>query len=165
MADEQSKVLTWGEKRIKLLDVAKAQKLLLIMVTIQVALYVAMIAVMGEPLISGVLALLWLIAAVTAIVQTVRLSLASGGNIVLAVIGGLAMLFPVLGLLLMLGVNSRATTLLKVAGVPVGMLGVSASNMARLRAGTCAHCGYDLKGIEKTTCPECGKTPQLPVVS
>lgn len=49
---------------------------------------------------------------------------------------------------------------------PVVLLGAAAWNSAAKRSnqhlhGVCKHCSYDLRGVEHSTCPECGKVSRL----
>jgi hypothetical protein len=102
------------------------------------------------------LGLLFLVVAVLIVVQTVRLAIASGRNPVIAVIAGLFMLVPLLGLVLVASADRRASNILKQNGARVGLLGVSGAEMLKLTQGYCHGCGYPLVGLVAPVCPECG---------
>lgn len=166
MDDMYSKTVQSGGKRIYLVKVARAQRMLILLVLGALCAYGLLMSMrmVSPQLASGpgalvvftIIALLYLGICIAAVVQTVRLSIASGGNVVLAVVMGVFMIVPCLGLLLMLVANQRATTLLKQAGVNVGFMGVAADEMGKLIEGACAKCGYDLRGLAGGVCPECG---------
>lgn len=132
--------------------------LLLVLLT----LYAAMIG--GACIFGGlgkepgsILVLCFLLVSIACIVQTVRLAYAVGSSIVLAVIGGLLMLMPVAGIFLLAMTNQRATRLLRQHGARVGFMGVSKEDMNKLLLGACSGCGYDIRGLPSTVCPECGR--------
>lgn len=153
-----------GRKRINLVKLARAQRTLVLIVLVSLCLYAVRFAIAFAPPLGANGALVFLIVLllahlgvwIAAIVCTVRLSLAAGGNVVLAVIGGLLMLVPLLSLVLLLMVNLRATAILKRHGVKVGLLGAGPDEMRKLVEGACAGCGYSLEGLRSEVCPECG---------
>lgn len=79
----------------------------------------------------------------------------------MSVLLGLAMAVPCVGLLLLVVVNSLVDDVLKHEGVKVGLLGVGAAEMHKLRIGVCRGCGYDLRGLLRAVCPECGKAVRV----
>jgi hypothetical protein len=165
-----------GQRRVSLLKVAKIQKTLIWMILLQMLLYASQIAVAIFGVASranfgwvfaGIFSLLFVGIWVVCVVQAVRLAHISGTNIVIAVLVGIFMIVPLLGLLLIAAANGRATRLLQKHGVRVGFMGVTAEEMNKLVMGACRGCGYDLRGLTGTVCPECGtpleqQPPPLP---
>src|SRR5262245_11148186 len=155
-----SREISVGRRRVNLVRLAQAQRLLLRLVLGMLGIYGSMMCY--PSLIGGarwpvpVLALLFLVIAVLIVVQTVRLAIASGRSPVIAVIAGLFMLVPLLGLILVASADRRASNLLKQNGARVGFLGVSAAEMLKLTQGYCHGCGYPLEGLVAPVCPECG---------
>lgn len=149
-------------KRINLLRVAKIQRLLLLLILAMIGCYIAMLTVSRvlppqfAPLIVMCVTIIYWVLVITSIVTTVRLALALGGNVVMACLGGVAMLIPVIGLILLAVRNARASHVLKQHGVRVGLLGVPPEEMHKLRLGGCSACGYSLAGLPAGNCPECG---------
>jgi len=100
---------------------------------------------------------------VCVIVGVVSLMRALRRNIVWIVLCGFAMLMPLLGLLILLSINSQATRHLREAGIKVGFMGVSDEVVRRATsANICQSCGYDLTGNESGVCPECGTAVARP---
>src|SRR6185369_11965861 len=124
-----SREISVGRRRVNLVRLAQAQRLLLRLVLAMLGIYFTMMCypslVGGGRWPLGVLAVLFLIVAVLIVVQTVRLAISSGRNPVVAVIAGLFMLVPLLGLILVASADRRASKLLKQNGAKVGFLGVS----------------------------------------
>jgi hypothetical protein len=152
-------------KRINLVKLAEAQKRLLRVIVayfmlplgftflIQVLPPMGMLSLVAE----RVLVVLMLGMAVAAIVFAVRMGIAYGLHPMIGVLGGLALVIPCAGILLLLVLNQYVTDTLEQAGVKVGLLGVGTEQMQKLRIGICRECGYDLRGLPSSTCPECGK--------
>ncbi|MBS0198025.1 MAG: hypothetical protein JSR77_14810 [Planctomycetes bacterium] len=159
MNDTFSRSVVKGKKRIYLVKVARAQRVLLWCVLASLAMSVGYTVLAAS--INNVV-ILWLClagymgAVIVSIVQTVRVARATGTNIVVAIIGGLLMFFPCLGLLLMALANQRATRILTDNGAKVGFMGVQPDQMHMLIEGACPKCGYDIRGLPEPTCPECG---------
>ncbi len=98
--------------------------------------------------------------ALVGMVTTVRLSLAMGTSVTVAVASVVILLLPVLGALVLLSFSNQATIILQLAGAKVGMMGVSPAERDKLRKGHCRGCGYNRVGLEVLAeCPECGRTP------
>lgn len=95
--------------------------------------------------------------AIVSIVLIARMAIVYGVHPALGVLGGLAIVLPCIGLILLLLLNQRVTSTLKAAGCKVGLMGVSKDEMHKLRMGVCSGCGYDLRGLTQATCPECGR--------
>lgn len=154
-----SREVSVGRRRVNLVRLAKAQRLLLRLVLGMIALYIA--AGVFPHVFAGVLGgslfyLLFLVVGVLIVVQTVRLALASGRNPVMAVFLGIGMLVPLLGLVLVASTDRRASSILRENGARVGFLGVGETEMLKLTQGYCHGCGYPLVGLVGPVCPECG---------
>lgn len=70
-------------------------------------------------------------------------------------IGALFGLVPILGLLPAASGCGVIHVLMNKLGLPVGWLGPSAADIAKLRHGVCHQCGYDLVMLTADRCPEC----------
>jgi uncharacterized membrane protein len=152
-------------KRVYLVKVARAQRVLIYLVLGVALCYLGAIMSLSTLARSSgwntmmILTTLVLAAAALAIcgiVQTVRLATAAGESVVIAALVGVGMLFPIMGAVLLLLINGRATGLLKSNGVSVGLMGVSEAEMRKLIIGACPTCGYDIRGLQSPQCPECG---------
>ena len=176
MNDDQpagaDRIVTVGGKRLNLVRIAGAQRLLInmfgLLTLVNFAILFSGTVVRGagssvQAVFTIFVLLLNLVAVVGVIIASARLAKATGSNLFLAIIGGLLTLVPILGLLLLLAANARATRVLKRHGVPVGFLGVSKAQVARLREGACKSCGYDIRGLKAGVCPECGAALSNPV--
>lgn len=157
-------------KRIDLVKLAVTQKQLLWCVLARIGLEVAGLTLTGgggQALgtagmigVGGYL-LASLAIAVVSIVFIARMAIAYGIHPAMGILGGLAIVLPCVGLIMLLLLNQRVTNTLKAAGCKVGLMGVSATEMNKLRLGICPGCGYDLRGLSGSACPECG-TPLAP---
>jgi hypothetical protein len=164
--DASGKVVTGASgRRVNLVRVAKAQRVLLWLLVATLVIMLGRCAGTGAmgtrgsppdlvPLIA--LALLQLAVGIALIVQPVRLSLATGGGIVIAVMVGILGMIPVVNLLVMLMYSHRATRILRRNGVHVGLLGVGKDEWTKMVGGSCLACGYDVRGLPASVCPECG---------
>jgi hypothetical protein len=160
--EEASRETLVGRRRVNLVRLARAQRTLLRLVLAMLALYISMPFI--APVFAGVggevgMILYVLVLAalgVCIVVQTVRLSMASGDHPALAVIVGLLMLVPLAGLIVVAIVDRGASRTLKTNGARVGLMGVSAAEMTKLTEGYCHKCGYPLAGLTANLCPECG---------
>lgn len=127
----------------QLVRIAKAQKLLLLGVLCNVVVNALFIATKGvraskpSGLPLNVLLLVLGIAAMVLIwIAVIRLPLAlkTGGAWTLAVITLLLSWVPLIGLLMMLLLSGRATSTLKLAEIPVGLMGVRRDHLDQLEA-------------------------------
>ncbi len=163
MADAPDpRTLKKGRKTVNLLRVAQCQRGLVLCVAALVFIQLFNVFV-GQSLgarygmwaiFPGMLA--YLAASITAIVFTTRLALAMGSHPALAALGAVLMLMPCANILLLLGVNGRATSLLKKHGIKIGLLGPPPTEYPKLYQNACPECGYDLSGNLTGVCPECG---------
>lgn len=156
-------IIVGRSRRVNLVRLARAQRLLLRLVLAMLALYFGFMFLPRlipyrnvMSIVFPAMLVLFLIVGVLIIVQTVRLAIASGRSPIAAAIAGVFMLVPLVGLLLVASANGRATRLLREHGAKVGFLGVTAGEMLKLTNGYCHGCGYPLEGLAGTVCPECG---------
>jgi hypothetical protein len=112
--------------REDLLKVAKYQKGILVCILVYI------LAVAGQfalPLqIRPLVGLGVLVVGLVAAVFTIRLAMKTHGT-VLGIILGVLCLVPILGLLILLLVNQKATTVLQLNGIKVGLLGADLSSL------------------------------------
>lgn len=112
--------------REDLLKVAKYQKGILVCILVYI------LAVAGQfalpPQIRPLVGLGVLVVGLIAAVFTIRLAMKTHGTI-LGIILGLLCLLPILGLLILLLVNQKATTVLQLNGIKVGLLGADLSSL------------------------------------
>ncbi|RLS75390.1 MAG: hypothetical protein DWI00_07795 [Planctomycetota bacterium] len=112
--------------REDLLKVAKYQKGILVCILVYI------LAVAGQfalPLqIRPLVGLGVLVVGLIAAVFTIRLAMKTHGT-VLGIILGILCLVPILGLLILLLVNQKATTVLQLNGIKVGLLGADLSSL------------------------------------
>jgi hypothetical protein len=109
-----------------LLKVAKYQKGILVCILVYI------LAVAGQfalpPQIRPLVGLGVLVVGLIAAVFTIRLAMKTHGTI-LGIILGVLCLVPILGLLILLLVNQKATTVLQLNGIKVGLLGADLSSL------------------------------------
>jgi len=112
--------------REDLLKVAKYQKGILVCILVYI------LAVAGQfalpPQIRPLVGLGVLVVGLIAAVFTIRLAMKTHGTI-LGIILGVLCLVPILGLLILLLVNQKATTVLQLNGIKVGLLGADLSSL------------------------------------
>lgn len=154
-----SKLLRHGDKFLDLVKIAKGQKALLYCILANILvmfLFVGLAA--GAPAGVAIFGnLIYFAMWIVSMVFFARLALATGHHIVTVVIACIAMIIPLVGLLVLLSVNGKATQYLKMGGAKVGLLGVSERELVKLYAGACSNCGYSLRDLQGNLCPECGK--------
>lgn len=150
----------WVVSGIDLLTVARRQRLILWLLTAQLALYVMALVQYsgrGAHVYELVRAALYLGTAIAIIVVVVQLMSALRMNILERSLGAIFSFTPCLSLFVLLSVNGRATKALTAAGLRVGFWGVSDESVRRvLGRYVCRTCGYSLVGNTSGRCPECG---------
>lgn len=154
--------LRQGNKLLNAVVIAKAQKWLLWLVLGMVITYTGIfVGSMQHPAIALAVGVIYLALVACSMVMVGRLARAVGYSWVSVVLLCLGLLFPLIGLLIVLSINGRATTLIKLTGAKVGFMGVPEREMHKLYAGVCSGCGYSLKDLVGDVCPECGAHVQL----
>jgi hypothetical protein len=113
-------------------SIAHWQRLMILGILLQILLLagcygLAQVSTLAAQIGMGIFALLSLATAVSGIVLAFHVY-----GVVWAVIGGIFTLIPCLGVLLLLRVNSEATTRLQEHGVTVGLLGADPDSIAPL---------------------------------
>lgn len=154
-----SKLLRQGDKFLDLVKIAKRQKALIYCILGYILALVALVGMgfANSPILAIFGYLIYFAIGITSLVCFVRLALAVGHHVVVIVIACLASIIPLVGLLVLLSVNGRASMFLKMGGAKVGLLGVSERELVKLYAGACSNCGYSLRDLQGNLCPECGK--------
>lgn len=152
------RLLRQGSKLLNLVAIAKAQKGLLWLVLGLIMMYVVQFTVIsaGSPALTLAFAALYFVVMLVSMFMVGRLARAIGYNWFVVVVACLLLVVPLINLLIILSVNGRASMLLKLTGVKVGLMGVSERDMPRLYAGACSDCGYSLRDLVGDKCPECG---------
>lgn len=144
--------------------VARAQRQLLycvgLMILVQIAsalLYsLASPPSVVEPL-EALVSCSGLVLSLIALVFAVQLMAATGMHILVRALLVVLLFAPCINLLVLLGINHRATKLLRRAGVRVGLLGARDEDVIRrISSLHCRNCGYLLVGNVSGICPECG---------
>lgn len=144
---------------LNLRTVAREQRRLLLFILAQLGLYLTMaVSPRGGEQIMLLLGPLILVALnIIILICSLRLLAAVGIGLGWRIIAAVLLFAPCISLLIMLGVNQRATRALRKAGLKVGLLGVKDVDVVRiLSAYRCHICGYDLHGNVSGRCPECG---------
>jgi len=106
--------------------IAVRQRAIMYCILANIALYVVVFAASAGnlPLVAGIAALGVFAVAITAAVFIFMLSLAVY-NLAAGIVLGILTLVPLLGLLVLLMINSKATKILRAHGVRVGLLGAN----------------------------------------
>lgn len=155
------------KRRINLVRLAEAQTKVRVLIICQLLLFMFGVLALGvispgSPKLYGivlnVVCLLWVSLTGAMMVFASRMATAYGFHWAEGMAVGLLPLIPCLGLILTIIVSGHVSRVLERAGARVGLLGVSSSEMRKLRIGICRGCGYDLRGLPSSTCPECGST-------
>ncbi len=159
---ERSRTVYRSGERIYLVRVAQTQRVLLLTLLAQILLLIVWFVAGGlapRPLrtIAGmVVSLGFLYLSLGAAGSAFNLVRATGLGTLAALLVCVAAFFPFLGILVLSLINQRAIVLIRTHGARVGFLGVPPSEMIRLVEGACPACGYDLRGLPPSVCPECG---------
>ncbi len=107
-----------------------------------------------------VVSLVWLGLMLTTAVFVVFVLVAMRTSVVSIVLHVLLVFF--IAPLVLLSVVSSAGRVLRLAGAEMGFVGVSRTEVDKLRPGHCRGCGYDRTGIELLEpCPECRRVPMV----
>ncbi len=94
---------------------------------------------------------------IVGLVLAVQLMAACGMRLLTRIVLVVLLFAPCINLLVLLGINHRATRLLRTAGVRVGLLGARDEDVLRhISSLHCRNCGYLLVGNVSGICPECG---------
>ena len=108
------------------MKVAKYQKGILVCILIYIVAVVGQFAL--PPQLRQLVGLGVLVVGLIAAVFTILLAMKTHGT-VLGIILGLLCIVPILGLLILLVVNQKATTVLQCNGIKVGLLGADLSSL------------------------------------
>lgn len=153
---------TGNAERVDLVKLAKAQQQLLHAIGLVFLLLVAQIAAMAwvEERSLARWAFLGLTAmqlamSLATISLAVRMSRAAAVGWGMTASLCVALLVPFLNIMMLAVLNSRVLSLLGQRRVKIGLMGVPRDELRKLVEGTCV-CGYDLRGLERPVCPECG---------
>lgn len=94
---------------------------------------------------------------VAVLVATIQFSRALRTHPLIIALLLLPMVHPFINLVVLMFDNSRASRILRKAGIPVGLLGARDEDIFRMLAPhVCRKCGYDLTGNTSGQCSECG---------
>ncbi|MBX3385851.1 MAG: zinc ribbon domain-containing protein [Phycisphaeraceae bacterium] len=167
LARRRPKKVRQGKHLVDPVPVARLQRYAIVTVLVGIVIYFSFFALaiagtagrgQGTVMIGVMFVnVLLFLSGIATIVVAAMLAYRLKYNVLSIVFICLLMLIPLVGLLLLLSINGRATTILRVTGAQVGLIGVSKAEMPKLYEGTCAHCGYDLLQLGSADrCPECG---------
>lgn len=148
---------------INLIRVAQRQRTLLWIILAAVLVYPLAIALATVSPVGGAIVLLFQLGLqIAGLVQVVRLFAALKTGIMLRIIYIVLLFIPLINLVVLLVASGQATSVLKLAGANVGLMGVPKSEYPKLTEGNCRGCGYDRRGLELLQpCPECGRQPRI----
>ena len=154
----------WFVGDLDLRAIAQRQRELLWIILASIVLYfTGMLTMLDIPWLGFVFLALMLLLSIYAIVCVLRLQGALCTHVVWRVVTAILIFAPCIGLLILLGVNGRATTALQRAGLKVRFMGVRDDEVVKLLSSNrCSHCGYLLIGIPSERCPECGEPIAAP---
>jgi hypothetical protein len=120
--------------------VALIQKTLIYIIVAQLALQIGVLVSPVETDLQAMIALLLVFALLAAVVAgfiaTILLALATRRGVAAVVLMAIGSLIPLIGLLVLLRINMRATRQLRDAGLHVGLMGVSGRALRGLKAAT-----------------------------
>jgi len=142
----------------ELLAIARTQRLLLwhVLALVLITATQCVSPVNAPPGIAALKLSVYAVVTLLTITQAVRLSIACGGSGAMTWVAALLLFIPLVNFALLASLNARATELLRANGIRVGVMGAPAGELAKLRPGVCRACGYDLTGLDRQPCPECG---------
>ena len=148
----------WKVGKLDLRAIAKRQRQLLwIILASLIFQFSSLVAVDAFPWAPVVFLVLIALLNICGIVCVLRLQAAQGTHIAWRIATAIVLFAPCINLLILLTVNSRATTTLQRTGLKVGFMGVRDDQVVRYLSGNlCRHCGYLLVGSVSERCPECG---------
>ncbi len=151
----------WVRDNLDLRTIARRQRNILWLILAQLIAYFSMIGFdvpRYGPMVGLIPVAFYLLTMLAIVIVVMQLMAALRIHIVWRIIAVVLCLAPCVSLLLLLSINSRATSALQAAGLKVGLLGVSDDQVVRLlSAYTCRGCGYSLVGNTSGVCPECGR--------
>jgi hypothetical protein len=108
-------------------QVAQRQRWLLLVILAYILLIIGFgfAVASGKPDVAATLRLVMAPVAIASLILLILLMIAMDRPVVSIVLAGIAQFIPLVGLIVLLVVNSRATAMLRAAGYRVGLLGAS----------------------------------------
>ncbi|MBO6512446.1 MAG: hypothetical protein JJ974_00585 [Phycisphaerales bacterium] len=154
------------DKELDLVRLADRQRELLYLILAILFGWAVLFSGLAVPQYSDVMAavgfLIMLLAQLLAFIQLFRVCGALQISKLIPLLMLLGIFIPLLGLIVLIIISSKANSKLKMSGAKIGLLGVPRSEYPKLRGGHCPKCGYSRQGLELLeACPECGRVPQV----
>lgn len=158
--------MTQYDKELDLVRLADRQRELLYLILAIIFGWAVVFAGLAVPQYSDVMAvaglLIMLLAQLLAFVQLFRVCDALQISKLIPLLMLFGIVIPLLGLIVLIVISSKANSKLKMSGAKIGLLGVPRSEYPKLMGGHCPKCGYNREGLELLeACPECGRVPQV----